>query len=234
MRLAPGVQDYCWRLPGTTLPFSSALHPLPKEGSLPPRLPYLTLTAPQSGDKRRVGSVALSPRRLIFLQYFNCVAWPWNGGYVKWIYNHFTPFVCNLMGRGGKQLNFISNRSMLLQLQIEAWPWFANFCKFKGCSANSSVIAGIRPKSSFSLNVFHSGFRVHKSWELSSLRRHWCIYLESHYTHIDQELWHRDQHLQVLVLSHGFVIWLWGSYLCGRILLILKWVYYPWADTIGA
>lgn len=126
MRLAPGVQDYCWRLPGTTLPFSSALHPLPKEGSLPPRLPYLTLTAPQSGDKRRVGSVALSPRRLIFLQYFNCVAWPWNGGYVKWIYNYFTPFVCNLMG-GGNATKFHFKQKYV----APAADWgLALICKF--------------------------------------------------------------------------------------------------------
>lgn len=93
--------------------------------------PWLTLT------KKRAGDTALLPCSLIFCSILITLCGlgimvTLNGSAMI-----FSSFMCNLAWKKRMQLNFISSRNVLHQLQIKAWPWFANFHRFRGCSASS-------------------------------------------------------------------------------------------------
>lgn len=81
-------------------------------------------TRPLSTDGRGEAGMQHYCMKPDFLQHFNCTVWPWKYSYFKWLCNDFffSSFMCNLAGEKRMQLNFISNRNVLHQLRIEAWP----------------------------------------------------------------------------------------------------------------
>lgn len=115
--------------------------------------------------------------------FFSCsiliASWPWNYGYFKWIRNDFFfSSMCNLAGKKRTQLNFVSNRNVLHQLQIEAWPWFANFHRFGGCSASSQRNSWDMAKEQLFIEYILFQLPNAQIQGTFSLRRHWYIYLE--------------------------------------------------------
>ena len=158
--------------------------------------------------KKRAGDTALLPCSLIFCSILitSCglgITVTLNGSAMI-----FSSFTCNLAWKKRMQLNFISSRNVLHQLQIKAWPWFANFHRFRGCSASSQCNSWDMAKEQLFIECILFQLPNVQIQGTFSLRRHWYIYLEQHYTDIDQEPWQENQYLQVLVLSHGFGVWL--------------------------